>query len=135
MLKRKIRRKLINTISDAEGKAYEAMIDGDIDKIYYSDGSPVYQNGYGESSFHIRLSSKRQVEEIYDFLWNNCDCGYDDDGDSESLENEELLSRGVKAVYELWISFVATPWGVHFTHWGLQRVTESPDTIQNTRRR
>ena len=125
-LNRHLRKKISQIICEAESEAFDAMIDGDIDDIKYSDGTPVYQDGYGESSIPIRLSSKRQLEEIREYL---SDDGYGYDGWSGE-EYEDVINQlheDVKATYRLWVAFTASPLLCNFAYWGLERVTESPD--------
>lgn len=124
-IKRQIKKNLSRIICEAESQAFASMIDGDIDDVKYSDGRRVYQDGYGETSFPIRLSSKRQVEEIRDYL---NDDGYDGWDFYEYCEVLDQLNRHeVKATYKLWVAFTASPTLGNFAYWGLERVTESPD--------
>lgn len=124
-IKRQLRKNLSHIICEAESQAFDSMIDGDVDDVKYSDGTRVYKDGYGEVSFPIRLSSKRQVEEIRDYLnWVGYD-GWDFSEYEEILD--QLNHEKVKATYKLWVAFTASPTLGNFPYWGLERVTESPD--------
>jgi hypothetical protein len=130
MIKIQLRKKISRILCEAEAEAFDSMIDGDIDEVKYSDGSPVYQDGYGEASFPIRLSSKRQVEEISEYLSDDGYNCYDLADLEEILDQLDQLNRRrriYRHTYKLWVAFTASPLLCNFAYWGLERVTESPD--------
>jgi hypothetical protein len=116
---RQIVNKALIALDTADDEAFRSRIDG-----YGTDsyGSPIYQDGYGEDYFPVRLDTRKAA--IVAEILSDYGCFY---------WLDEPVKVNPKAVYYLWVSVERVVFGERLDKlsWGLSRTTVSPywDTL------